>query len=117
MTGHDYAEIRRRVARLNSRLRKAHPDTIQAFRDLDAAASKDGALDPATKELIALAIAVSQGCVACIAFHTHAALKHGATPDQILEMLSVTVVMGGGPSLMYAANVIEAMEQELGDSD
>lgn len=115
MTGPDYAEMRRRITRLNSRLRKAHPDTIQAFRELDAAASKDGALDPGTKELIALAIAVSQGCVACIAFHTQAALKHGATPDQILEMLTVTIVMGGGPSLMYAANVIEAMEESLSD--
>jgi AhpD family alkylhydroperoxidase len=73
-----------------------------------------GALDPKTKELIAVALSVGSRCDPCIAFHVHAALRHGASRDELMEVLSVAVMMGGGPSLMYAAHVIEAMDEELG---
>lgn len=63
------------------------------------------------KELIALLIAVSTRCDGCIAFHSQAALNAGASREEIIEMLGVTVFMGGGRSLMYATHVMEAIEQ------
>ena len=68
-------------------------------------------LDEKQKELIALAIAVSQRCDACIGFHTKALIKLGATREEIAETLGVCIYMGGGPSYMYAAEAMSAFEE------
>jgi len=49
-----------------------------------------GALDPVTKELIYIAISVTNGCEYCIASHTAAAEKKGMTPEMFNEMMAVT---------------------------
>jgi len=85
--------------------------TMQAFTALHRAATQPGALDAKTKELIALAIGVATRCDGCVAFHTHDALRAGATEAEIMETLGVAVLMGGGPSVMYATHVIEAMQE------
>ena len=70
-----------------------------------------GALDEKTKELIAMAIGVANRCDACLGFHAKALVRLGATPEEFREMLGVAVYMGGGPSLMYAANAMAAYEE------
>ena len=72
---------------------------------------KDGALDKKTKELIALAIGVSTRCDGCIGFHTQALHKLGASKAEIVETLGMAIYMGGGPSLMYAADALSAFEE------
>jgi AhpD family alkylhydroperoxidase len=84
---------------------------MQAFTALHRATTSPGALDAKTKELIALAVGVAVHCDGCIAFHTHDALKAGATEAEIMETLGVAVLMGGGPALMYATHVLEAVQQ------
>jgi AhpD family alkylhydroperoxidase len=75
------------------------------------AASKSGALDAKTKELIALAIGVSTRCDGCIGFHTDALVRLGASLEEFEEVLAMAVYMGGGPSLMYAADAMLAFQQ------
>ncbi|MGB7180756.1 MAG: carboxymuconolactone decarboxylase family protein [Burkholderiaceae bacterium] len=94
-----------------SDLGKTAPATMQGFGALHKAATAAGTLDGKTKELIALAIAVSARCDGCIAFHTHDALKAGANRQEITEALEVAVLMGGGPALMYATHVLDAIAQ------
>jgi AhpD family alkylhydroperoxidase len=114
MTDQTYAALRKRITTANAGLKTAQPDTLKGFNLMHVQAMSDGALDHKTKELIAVALSVGSRCDPCIAFHVHAALRHGATRDEIMEVLAVSVMMGGGPSLMYAAHVIEAMDEELG---
>ena len=114
MTDQSYAALRKRITRANAGLRSSQPDTLKGFNLMHAQAMGEGALDPKTKELVAVALSVGSRCDPCIAFHVPAALRHGATREEIMEVLSVAVMMGGGPSLMYAAHVIDAMEEELG---
>jgi AhpD family alkylhydroperoxidase len=92
-------------------LRKDIPETMQAFSSLAHAATRDGALDKKTKELIALALGVAAHCDGCIGFHVEALVKLGATRQEVDEALGMAVYMGGGPSLMYAADAIAAYEQ------
>jgi AhpD family alkylhydroperoxidase len=92
-------------------LRKAIPGTMQAFSALAQAATKDGALDKKTKELIALALGVAAHCDGCIGFHAEALVRLGATRQEVEETLGMAIYMGGGPSLMYAADAIAAFEQ------
>ena len=75
------------------------------------AATTDGMLDPKTKELIAAAIGVAVRCDGCIAFHVKALVQQGASREEILEMLGMAVYMGGGPSMVYAAQALEAYDQ------
>lgn len=70
-----------------------------------------GALSALEKELIALGIGVASHCDACIGFHVKALIKLGVTREQLTEALGVAVYMGGGPSLMYAAEAVRAYEE------
>ena len=84
---------------------------MQAFSALAQAATRDGALARKTKELIALALGVAARCDGCIGFHTETLVKLGATRQEVEETLGMAIYMGGGPSLMYAADAISAFEQ------
>jgi AhpD family alkylhydroperoxidase len=70
-----------------------------------------GVLDVKTKELIALAVAVSKECDGCIAAHAHAAVEHGATPAEAAEAIGVTFLMNGGPATVYGARAFAAFRE------
>jgi AhpD family alkylhydroperoxidase len=106
-----YPEITRRIGSNMKVLRREIPETMQGFAALAHAATKVGALDPKTKELIALAIGVATRCDGCIGFHMDALVKLGVTREEVLETLGMAVYMGGGPSVMYAADAVLALEQ------
>lgn len=108
-----YPEITKNISANLVELRKNISGTMKGFSDMASSSMKDGALDEKTKELIALAIGVSTRCDGCIGFHAKALVRLGATRAEIEEVLGVAVYMGGGPSLMYAADAIAAYEQFL----
>jgi AhpD family alkylhydroperoxidase len=89
---------------------KATPQVFGAFRSLMNEASKDGSLPARFKELVAVAIAVNQGCEDCIVFHLASAQKHGASRQELIEVLGVAVEMGGGPGSVYAAKALAAFD-------
>jgi AhpD family alkylhydroperoxidase len=107
----NYSELTLRISANLKKLRKDIPDTMQGFSALAQAACRDGALDKKTKELIALALGVAAHCDGCIGFHTEALVRLGATRQEVQEALGLAVYMGGGPSLMYAADAIAAYEE------
>ncbi|MFO1310735.1 MAG: carboxymuconolactone decarboxylase family protein [Burkholderiales bacterium] len=107
----DYEQITRGVSASLRGFRKSKPDFMGAFDAMADAALRDGALDKTTKELIALALGVAGHCDACIGFHVRTLVRLGASRDAIEEALGVAVYMGGGPSLMYAADALAAYEQ------
>lgn len=74
-------------------------------------ATADGALDEKMKELVAMGIAIALRCDGCIGFHTKSLIRLGATRQEFEEMLGVAIYMGGGPSLMYAAQALDAWDQ------
>src|SRR5579859_1944534 len=92
-------------------LRAGAPEVMKGFSALAQAALKADALDTKTKELIALAIAVATRCDGCIAFHAEAAIKQGASRAEVLETMGMAIYMGAGPSVMYAAQALEAFDQ------
>lgn len=106
-----YSEICKNISGNLRKLRKDIPETMQAFSALAQSASRDGALDKKTKELIALALGIAARCDGCIGFHTEALVRLGATRQEVEEVLGMAVYMGGGPSLMYASDAIAAFEE------
>lgn len=107
----DFPAIVRDISLGLKTLRRDIPETMQGFSALAQAATKPGALDRKTKELIALAIGVATHCDGCIGFHTEALVRLGATRLEVEEALGMAIYMGGGPSLMYAADALAAFEQ------
>jgi AhpD family alkylhydroperoxidase len=107
----NYAEVCTDISANLRKLRKDIPDTMQGFSALAQAATRGGALDKKTKELIALALGVAARCDGCIGFHAEALVRLRATRQEVVETLGMAVYMGGGPSLMYAADAIAAFEQ------
>ena len=107
----NYREITRRVSGNLAKMRADIPDVLKGFGSLAQAATRDGALDKKTKELIALALGVAAHCDACIGFHVDSLIKLGVTRGEVEEALGMAVYMGGGPSLMYAADALGAYEE------
>ncbi len=106
-----YKDITKRVSGQLAKFRTDMPDVMKGFGGLAQAATRDGALDKKTKELIATALGVAAHCDACIGFHIDSLVKLGATRAELEEALGMAVYMGGGPSLMYAADALGAFEE------
>ncbi|MFH2056354.1 MAG: carboxymuconolactone decarboxylase family protein [bacterium] len=107
----EYPDRNKRVHKLMGELRAQLPDTMAAYSNLQQAATRKGALDTKTKELIALAIGITLRCDGCITFHIYDAMRSGATREEILDTIGVAVMMGGGPSVVYGAEAMEALNQ------
>lgn len=92
-------------------LRGGAPEVMKSFSALARAALEARALDGKTKELLALGISVATRCDACVAFHAEAALRQGASREEVMETMGMAIYMGAGPSVMYAAQAVEAYDQ------
>ena len=101
-------EVLRELTPLHRNLRQAIPEVYQGFGALSKAAFAEGALDRKTKELIALAIGVAEGCDGCIASHGQAAARAGATRQEAAEAIGVTFLMHGGPATIHGARAYDA---------
>lgn len=90
---------------------KAEKQTMMAFNGLAQAATRPGKISAAVKELTAVAIAVAKGCDDCIIYHVAAAKKHGASREELAEMLAVSVEMAGGPGAVYAGRALACFDE------
>jgi AhpD family alkylhydroperoxidase len=107
----DYIQLTKNISEYSAEIRKLAPDTMSGFSAMAKGATKAGALDEKTKEFLALAIGVSTRCDGCIGFHAKALVNLGATREEVSEVLALAIYMGGGPSLMYAADALRAYDQ------
>ncbi|WP_067430889.1 carboxymuconolactone decarboxylase family protein [Nocardioides jensenii] len=96
------------LAPLHRELRHAIPEVYKGFGELHKAAFTAGELDVKTKELIALAIGVVEGCDGCIASHAQAAARAGASRQEAAEAIGVTFLMKGGPATIYGPRAYDA---------
>ncbi len=106
-----YKDITESLSANLKKLRPSIPDTMKGFSAMAQAATAEGVLDKKTKELIALAIGVSTRCDGCIGFHAKALVELGASRSEVEETLAMAIYMGGGPSLMYAADALQAFDE------
>ena len=73
-----------------------------------------GALDPLMKELLYVAVSVTNGCEYCIASHSASARKKGMTEEQLAELLAVVGMANETNALAtgYGVPVDEAFRRE-----
>nr|WP_090551147.1 carboxymuconolactone decarboxylase family protein [Paraburkholderia caballeronis] len=96
------------------KLGEAAPALLEGYAALDGAAARGGVLDAKTRELIALAVAVTTRCDGCIAVHSAAAQKAGASREEVAEALAVAIALNAGAALVYSARALDAFGQQTG---
>ncbi len=96
---------------LSEKRRALAPDTEKAFQAFSQQVFADGALPTKTKQLIAVAVAHVTQCPYCIRGHTKAALRHGATRQELMEAIWVAAEMRAGGAYAHAALSLAAMDE------
>ena len=88
---------------------KLSPDSVNGYQTLSAANSANSLLGEKIRQLISLAVAVTTRCDGCITFHTDAAIKAGASKEEIAEALGVAMAMNAGAALIYSLRAMDAL--------
>ena len=107
----DWNDYRKQLAAGVKEIGQLSPDTVKGYMNLSAAGQKMDLLGAKVRELIALSVAVSLRCDGCITVHTEAAIKQGATREEIAEALGVAAAVNAGATLVYSARVIDAFKE------
>lgn len=89
---------------------KLSPETTRGYAALSGAGAKTGHLDAKTRELIALACAVTLRCDGCITVHAKAAAEQGATKEEIAEALGVAIGLNAGAALVFSTRAMDAFD-------
>jgi AhpD family alkylhydroperoxidase len=110
MSTFDHANLIQGINVCLTPFRKSQSEAMQGFGQLARASMAEGAINAKNKELIALAIGITQHCSGCVGFHVKALRKLGCTREELEEMLTICVYMGGGPALMYSAEALKAWD-------
>jgi AhpD family alkylhydroperoxidase len=108
----DWNEYRNKLTAGVKEVGQLSPDTIKGYLELSSAGQKKDLLGAKFRELIALAVAVTARCDGCITVHTEAAIRQGATKEEIVEALGVAV--NAGAALVYSTRVMDAVKEYPG---
>ncbi|REG45511.1 AhpD family alkylhydroperoxidase [Paraburkholderia sp. BL6669N2] len=101
------------IQSINVRLKELStrtPDTLRGAALMGSAGVKTNHLGAKTRELIALAVAVTTRCDGCIAFHAAEAVKLGVTNEEMAEALGVAINLNAGAAMVYSTHVLDAMD-------
>ena len=110
MTTIDWNEYHKQVQQRIAEIGRTSPDIVRGYRLVSNAGNNADLLGPKVRELISLAVAVTARCDGCIVVHTEAALKHGATKEEIVEALGVAIAVNAGAALIYSGRVLDSVE-------
>lgn len=88
------------------------PDVHEAFSAFSERVFADGAVPARTKQLIAVAVAHVTQCPYCIRGHTKAALRHGVTPEEIMEAIWVAAEMRAGGAYAHSALALDVIAEK-----
>jgi AhpD family alkylhydroperoxidase len=112
----DWTQYRTQLTARVKELAQLNPDTVKGYAQLSGAAPNKDVLGAKIRELIALGAAVTLRCDGCVAVHSAAALRHGATPQEIAQALGVAISVNAGAALVYSTRVLDAIKGASGTS-
>src|SRR5919107_5958500 len=92
--------------------RELQPETDAAFQAFSQKVFADGALPIKMKQIIAVAVAHVTQCPYCIKGHTKAALRHGATEQELMEAIWVAAEMRAGGAFAHSALALATIDEE-----
>ncbi len=111
----NWNEYQKNVLAGITQVARLSPDLLRGYRTLTDADAKNNVLDAKTRELISLAVAVTRQCDGCIIIHTDAAIKQGATREEVAAAVGVAIAINAGAALVHAAKVIDAYDTKTSE--
>ncbi len=106
----DWDEYNAGLRARGKELQALHPELMKGYAALARGSSTTKHLDAKTRELIALAVAVTTRCEGCIDAHSRKAKVAGATKEEIAEALGVAIALNAGAALTYSLHVLDAVD-------
>ena len=101
--------------RLVPELLKLAPAEGAAFLQFDHAVKRaDGHLPPKTRELVALAVALTTQCAYCLDVHTRAARQAGATRAELAELVAVAAAVRAGATMGHGLMALRLFDDAGG---
>ena len=94
---------------LAQKRRELAPEAEAAFQAFSQAVFADGALPAKMKQIVAVAVAHVTQCPYCIKGHTKAALRHGATEQELMEAIWVAAEMRAGGAYAHSALALDTI--------
>jgi AhpD family alkylhydroperoxidase len=92
--------------------RELTPDQEAAFEAFSRSVFADGALPAKTKQIIAVAVAHVTQCPYCINGHSKAALRAGASPEELMEAIWVAAEMRAGGAYAHSTLMLATLAEE-----
>lgn len=113
------AEFREFREKMNARILEEKHLGINRFFALDTRAYEAGALDARTKEFAGLSASLVLRCDDCIAYHVIRCKEVGASDEEIWEVLSIGLIVGGSiviPHLRRAVDLLDELNREAAEA-
>ena len=104
----DWNEYQQQIAASTAQIGRVNREILKGYRGLSEAGNTTNLLGAKIRELIALAVAVTRQCDGCIAVHTDAAVREGATREEIVEALGVAIAVNAGAAVIFSSRVMDA---------
>ena len=104
-------EFREFRERMNGRILEAGNLEIKRFFALDGRAYEPGALPGRTKELLGLVASLVLRCDDCVTYHLVRCAEEGATDEELLETMSIGLVVGGSIVIPHLRRAIDRLDE------
>ena len=104
-------EFREFRERMNQRVLEADNLDIRRFFALDSRVYENGALDTRTKELLGLVASLVLRCDDCVSYHLVRCAEEGISDPEILDTLSVGLVVGGSIVIPHLRRAVATLEE------
>ncbi len=103
--------------RMNERILAQDNQVVRRFFALDTQTYKPGALDLKTKEMLGLVASLVLRCDDCISYHVAQCVEAGVSEDELFEVFSVGLVVGGSIVIPHLRRGVDFLDQMLGKDD
>lgn len=104
-------EFREFRERMNDRILASGNLDIKRFFALDSRVYEEGALPVHTKELLGLVASLVLRCDDCVSYHLVRCAEEGLSDEEILETLSVGLVVGGSIVIPHLRRAVATLEE------
>jgi AhpD family alkylhydroperoxidase len=108
-------EVREELSPPAIALRALIPEVMRGYGELSRAAMAPGELSGATKELLAIVIAITRECDGCIVSHARSAVRAGVTRQALAEAIGVAISMNGGPGTVWGPRALRSYDEAVAD--
>lgn len=107
----DLEEFERYRERMNTRILSANNLGIKRFFALDSRAYEKEVLDAKTKELLGLVASTVLRCNDCITYHVIRCVQEGASDEELLEALNISLIVGGSITIPHLRRAVDVLDQ------